>query len=292
MPLTQNLQQLKAQAKLLYQEFRLYDVGSYMLNRLTSRRSFHLVSNLAYGLKARQRLDLYRAKHPLPQRPLIVFVHGGAWQHGDKKDYVFVGEAFTREGYDVAILNYHLAPQHIFPSYVDDLTLALNYLYLQQQKLQISTHQLILMGHSAGAFNIMSAIYHPTPYKLLCRAQIRAIVGLAGPYHFDYYNDPVAQHAFDQSIPYHEVMPYYFVDQNPIRHYLLIAENDQLVEKSNAIDLDRQLCQRGNHSHIAVIPNTGHVTLLGSLSSLFSRYFKTKRTLLDFLDETLKASSD
>ena len=168
MQILQNLQRLTTQAKLRYQEFRLYDAASYMLNHLTPRQSFELNQDIAYGTKARQLLDIYRTKHPLPQRPLIVFVHGGAWQHGDKKDYVFIGEAFTREGYDVVVLNYHLAPQHIFPSYIDDLTLALNYLDQHQLDLHISTEQLILMGHSAGAFNVMSAIYHPTPYTLEC----------------------------------------------------------------------------------------------------------------------------
>jgi hypothetical protein len=34
-------------------------------------------------------------------------------------------------------------------------------------------------------------------------------------------------------------MPYYFVNQNSIKHYLLMAENDQLVGKENTLDLDR-----------------------------------------------------
>lgn len=45
-----------------YKSFRFYDLGSYALNRLTPRTSFELVENIAYGLKSRQRLDLYRAK--------------------------------------------------------------------------------------------------------------------------------------------------------------------------------------------------------------------------------------
>jgi len=290
MQILQNLQRLTTQAKLRYQEFRLYDAASYMLNHLTPRQSFELNQDIAYGTKARQLLDIYRTKHPLPQRPVIVFVHGGAWQHGDKKDYVFIGEAFTREGYDVVVLNYHLAPQHIFPSYIDDLTLALNYLDQHHQELHISTEQLILMGHSAGAFNVMSAIYHPTPYTLECRSKIKVVIGIAGPYHFDYKGDPIAQDAFDQTIPYHEVMPYYFVDHNPIRHCLVVAENDQVVKKSNSDDLDQQLRQCGNYSQIVMIPKTGHITVLGSLSSLFSWHFQTKQSILNFLDEALKAS--
>ena len=71
--------------------------------------------------------------------------------------------------------------------------------------------------------------------------KIKAIVGLAGPYHFDYKGDPLAEDAFDQGVSYKEVMPYYFVKQNNIKHYLLMAENDQLVKQHNTLDMDQAL---------------------------------------------------
>ncbi|MFP0928593.1 alpha/beta hydrolase [Acinetobacter baumannii] len=285
MNLIEQLQSKIEQARTLYKEFRLYDLGSFALNRFTPKDGFEQVLNVRYGLKPRHRLDIYRSTKRLAHRPLIVFVHGGAWQHGNKRDYLFIGEAFTKEGYDVAVINFQLAPKNIFPSYVDDLTQALNYLHQNQEKLEISTENIVLMGHSAGAFNVMSAVYHPKPNTIQCLGNIKAIFGLAGPYHFDYKGDPLAEDAFDQSISYKEVMPYYFVNQNHIKHYLLMAENDQLVKKENTFDLDQALRQSGNHSHIAVIPKTGHITILASLSSFVSHYFRTKRTILHFLDE-------
>ena len=80
-------------------------------------------------------------------------------------------------------------------------------------------------------------------------------------------------------------MPYYLVKQNNIKHYLLMAENDQLVKQHNTLDMDQALREKGNHSHIAIIPKTGHITILASLSSFVSHYFRTKRTILHFLDE-------
>ncbi|QNX07994.1 alpha/beta hydrolase [Acinetobacter seifertii] len=274
-----------SEARTLYKEFRLYDLGSFALNRFTPKDGFEQVLNVRYGLKPRHRLDIYRSTKRLAHRPLIVFVHGGAWQHGNKRDYLFVGEAFAKEGYDVAVINYQLAPKNIFPSYVEDLTQALNYLHQNQEKLEISTENTVLMGHSAGAFNVMSAVYHPDSTKIECLGKIKAIVGLAGPYHFDYKGDPLAEDAFDQDISYKEVMPYYFVNQNNIKHYLLMAENDQIVKQHNTLDMDQALREKGNHSHIAIIPKTGHITILASLSSFVSHYFKTKRTILHFLDE-------
>ncbi|WP_180040720.1 alpha/beta hydrolase [Acinetobacter sp. YH12218] len=279
------LQQKMDLAKSLYRNFRLYDFGSYALNRLTPKQGYHVQNNIPYGLKVRHRLDLYRTSAPRQQRPLIVFVHGGAWMHGDKKDYGFIGEAFAKEGFDVAVINYHLAPEYIFPVSIDDLSLALNYLTQSQHKLQIEVENVVLMGHSAGAFNVMSALYHPTPYQLQVKENIRAIVGLAGPYHFDYKGDPICADAFDQNVPYQQVMPYYFVEHNQVKHYLFTADKDNIVGHSNSEDFDRRLKASGNHSQLIQIPRVGHITMIGSVSSLFSRFFKTKAEIMRVLDE-------
>ena len=287
-PFVQRLNRSVEYARLLYRDFRIYDVGSYALNRLTPRKGYLVQENVAYGLRARHRLDLFRTQTPREHRPLIVFVHGGAWMHGDKKDYRFIGEAFAKEGFDVAVINYHLAPEHIFPASIDDLSLALNYLNVHQIKYQISTEKVVLMGHSAGAFNVMSALYHPKPYEIQCRSQITAIIGLAGPYHFDYKGDPICADAFDQNRPYQEVMPYYFVESNRVKHYLLVAENDDVVGLSNAVDLDRRLKEKGNYSQLWTVPRIGHISMIGSVSSLFSRYFTTKQKIMQALEDALK----
>ena len=287
-PFVQRLNRSVEYARLLYRDFRIYDVGSYALNRLTPRKGYSVQENVAYGLRARHRLDLFHTQTPREHRPLIVFVHGGAWMHGDKKDYRFIGEAFAKEGFDVAVINYHLAPEHIFPASIDDLSLALNYLNVHQLKYQISTEKVVLMGHSAGAFNVMSALYHPKPYEIRCRSQITAIIGLAGPYHFDYKGDPICADAFDQNRPYQEVMPYYFVESNTVKHYLLVAENDDVVGLSNAVDLDRRLKEKGNYSQLWTVPRIGHISMIGSVSSLFSRYFTTKQKIMQALEDALK----
>lgn len=281
--LVKQLETLKSQ----YKDFRLYDLGSITINGLTPKKGYSIRHNLAYGLKARQRLDLYISDRK-QQKPLILFVHGGAWRHGDKSAYKFVGEAFSRFGYDVAVLNYHLAPEHKFPSYVTDLAVALNYLEQQQAKLGISTENIALMGHSAGAFNIASLLYHPQHYDLTIKQNIKALIGIAGPYHFDYKGDPLAEHAFEHDVPFDQVMPYYFVKNNSVKHYLFLAENDQIVKDKNSLDFKLQLEQQGNHCEIRVIPKTGHISIMGSVSSLFSRFFKTRSEIIEILDRTFK----
>lgn len=273
-----------------FNDFRLYDLGSYALNRFSSRKGYHFIENIAYGAAEKQQLDLYISNSTrYPKRPLVVFVYGGAWSHGDKNTYRFVGEALTRFGYDVAVINYQHAPINKFPSSIDDLALALDFLSQHQETYAVSTENIALMGHSAGAFNVTSLLYHPQPIECAQLSCIRAVIGIAGPYHFDYLGDPLAQDAFDQSVPYQEVMPFYFVKENNVKHYLFLAEKDQIVHDTNTFDLHTELLSVGNHSHVEVIRRTGHVSIMGSFASVFSRFFATRERIIHALDETFKA---
>lgn len=287
--LTQFVQHNHQQIKQWFNNFRVYDLAGRALDRCTSRQGYRRIENIAYGLKARHRLDLYISEQQrFKARPLVIFVYGGAWLRGDKSDYRFVGEALTSCGYDVAVINYQHAPQHQFPSYVHDVALALDFLNHQQDKYGISTDHIALMGHSAGAFNIVSLLHHPTIVENSTIDSIRAVVGIAGPYHFDYFGDPIAADAFDQQIPYQQVMPYYFVRTHAARHYLFLAAKDNVVMPSNSYDLHRQLLAQGNHSQLSVIPRTNHVSVMGSFASIFSRFFSTKSQIIAALDESFQ----
>jgi acetyl esterase/lipase len=264
---------------------RAYSLGGLALNQLTSNKGYRKKSNIAYGLKARQRLDLYYSDQQ-GIKPLIVFVHGGAWSRGSKDDYKFLAESLTKAGYDIAIMNYHLAPEHIFPQYIQDLADAIQFLVKNEERLAISTSQIALLGHSAGAFNIMSLIYHPQLMNFSGLDRIKSLIGLAGPYHFDYLGDELAEPAFDTQISYQNVMPYYFVQKNDIKHYLFLAEDDQLVKDKNTFEFQRQLEKVGNHCEVFRIPRTGHVSIMASVATLFSRFYKTRSVILKALEQS------
>ncbi|WP_230281181.1 alpha/beta hydrolase [Croceicoccus sp. Ery15] len=107
---------------------------------------------LSFGSHPLQRLDFYRSPSPGP-RPLILFVHGGAWIGGDKSDST--GEAkirhYTQAGYQLASVNYRLLPEVDIEHQADDVAASLASLLEQARDLNIDTRRLVLMGHSAGA---------------------------------------------------------------------------------------------------------------------------------------------
>lgn len=181
-----------ALARTQYANFKFYNLGRYAIEYSLTKTGYQLQTDLVYGPHQRHRLDMYWTEQPRAGQPLLVFVHGGAWSEGDKSDYTFLGESFAKEGFNVAVINYRLAPEYIFPSSVNDLVLALNFL---DQQAQIATQHIVLLGHSAGAFNVMSALYTAQNEALACQQNIRAVIGLAGPYHFDYKDDPLCANA-------------------------------------------------------------------------------------------------
>ncbi len=55
--------------------------------------------NLAYGESEREKLDFFSGGDR--NGPLLVYIHGGYWQRGDKNMYGFVTEAFIKHGVSV-----------------------------------------------------------------------------------------------------------------------------------------------------------------------------------------------
>ena len=99
-------------------------------------------------------LDLYTdaaARRSDPPRPLMVYVHGGGWQAGDKRSVGAKAEAFVAAGWVFASVNYRLSPAADFPAHAEDVAAAIAWLREQALRLNVDAGRMSLMGHSAGA---------------------------------------------------------------------------------------------------------------------------------------------
>jgi arylformamidase len=106
-------------------------------------------ADIAYGAAALQRFDFYRAAGDAP--PLLIFIHGGYWQGGDKSDIGFIAAPYVRAGISVAVMNYSLAPEASIEQMADEVHAMLAYARRMASQLQIDGERIALMGHSAGA---------------------------------------------------------------------------------------------------------------------------------------------
>ena len=57
--------------------------------------------NQPYGKRERQRYDIFHAAGE--DAPLLVYIHGGYWQRGDRKDYSFVAREFNAVVYGITL---------------------------------------------------------------------------------------------------------------------------------------------------------------------------------------------
>jgi acetyl esterase/lipase len=106
----------------------------------------------------RHRLDLY-----LPQGakdwPLLVFIHGGGWDSGDKMQraggadvYANIGRYFASEGVGTAVINYRLQPATDWRGQVADVRQAVRWLHEHAREHGGRPDRIFLMGHSAGGY--------------------------------------------------------------------------------------------------------------------------------------------
>ncbi len=82
--------------------------------------------------------------------PCVIVIHGGSWQEGDSKQLPQLNSYLVKHGYNVAAINYRLAPLYRFPAPIEDTKDALNYLTKHAEELHIDTNNFVLLGRSAG----------------------------------------------------------------------------------------------------------------------------------------------
>jgi acetyl esterase/lipase len=85
-----------------------------------------------YGSDAAQKMDVYLPEgRSAASTPVLVLIHGGGWNSGDKRDFISYIDSFRTRmpHYAVFNLNYRLFNgEHIFPTQEEDVRSALSYI--------------------------------------------------------------------------------------------------------------------------------------------------------------------
>ncbi len=117
-----------------------------------------LVGDVAFAaaaspeFRAGPTLDLYgcgRAEGP--QRPVVLFIHGGGWRHGDKAHVREQPEGFVSQGCLFATTNYRLDPPATPRDQGADVAAAVAWLHAHAGEHGGDGGTIFLIGHSAGA---------------------------------------------------------------------------------------------------------------------------------------------
>jgi acetyl esterase/lipase len=115
------------------------------------------LNDLAYAtVSSSEKLDLYVPAGSGPF-PVLIYVHGGGWRHGDKTQPLDQGivDQLLSKGFAVASLNYRLSGEAVFPAAVQDLKAALRWLRAHASEYRLDSNKFGIWGDSAGA-NLVS----------------------------------------------------------------------------------------------------------------------------------------
>ena len=140
------------------------------LREMLTRRAPGGSVELSYGGDPLQKLDFWKSESP--DAPLVIFVHGGGWKRGDKRDAT--GEKskhYQQQGYAFASVNYRLVPSVTVEQQAQDVADAIAHLVTRAETLGFDGKRVALMGHSAGAH--LSALVG-TDLRYLKKAGLRA----------------------------------------------------------------------------------------------------------------------
>jgi arylformamidase len=97
---------------------------------------------VAFGPDPYQKLLVFESKKP--DGRVLLFWHGGGWTSGYKEWMGFMAPAFNAAGVTFISAGYRLAPQHVFPTGLDDCISALDWVR------ENSPGRIFIGGHSAG----------------------------------------------------------------------------------------------------------------------------------------------
>lgn len=106
---------------------------------------------IAYGTGVNETFDLYRTAGV--NRPLAIYVHGGAWRAGRARDFAALAEPFVRAGAHVAILDFDLIQDcggDLFPM-IDQARRATAQICARAADYGADQTRIHLIGHSSGA---------------------------------------------------------------------------------------------------------------------------------------------
>lgn len=149
--------------------------------------------NVNYGNDALQNFDIYLpANRTTATTRLIILIHGGGWNEGDKTDFnPFIDTLKNRfPGWAFANINYRLATFpgiHIFPTQENDVKSCLEYIYSKRNEYAISSKWVLLGASAGGHLSLLQGYKYNVPLKP------KAIVNFFGPSDMaDMYNHPAS----------------------------------------------------------------------------------------------------
>ncbi len=130
------------------------------------------------------KLDIYHLKALKKEAPLIIFIHGGAWEKGKKSNVLHYLISYAQKGYVTASLQYRLSGVAKYPAQLLDVGDAVSWLKSHAKDYNINIQKVAIAGGSAGAHLAMQYAYTHSSNAQDSNGiatKVQAVINIYGP---------------------------------------------------------------------------------------------------------------
>ena len=233
-----------------------------------------IARDLSYGDDPRQKFDLYGPdwRPGQPTLPVIVFFYGGGWDSGSRSLYGWAAQALAAQGFVVALPDYRIVPQVVFPAFIEDAAAATAEVAKVVGQYGGDPARLGVAGHSAGAHLAMMIALDRRYMTAVGRpGLIKAAAGLSGPYEFLPLNVPASINAFGRAPDPTLTQPVTFVRADAPPLWLGHGTADDTVHDEDTIILNDRMHAVGGRSEAKLYPGLNHADTIATFSPLFRK---------------------
>jgi len=225
---------------------------------------------IAYADGDRHKLDIYAPEQRGAPAPVVFFIYGGGWDHGDRADYQFVGRAFAARGFVTVIADYRLVPEVRFPGFLEDSAAALRWVQDHIAEYGGDPQRLFLAGHSAGAYNAVMLALDPSYFKDYgVTLAIRGVAALSGPYDFYPFEYDEVKNAFGNAPNPDGTQPVNLISTDAPPMLLTSGTYDPIVRVQNTEHLAQALRDKGLWVTTKYYDGFGHMEPVIALGALW-----------------------
>ncbi|MBI1745741.1 MAG: alpha/beta hydrolase [Acidobacteria bacterium] len=211
-------------------------------------------------------LDLYRPAGR-DRFPVLIFIHGGSWQSGNKNLYGLLGYAFSHAGFGVVIANYRLTDgsprQVVHPGHIEDVARAFAWVKANLSNYGGDPEKIFISGHSAGGHLVALLALDPQYLAAhdLSTDDIAGVLVLSGVY--DVRSSSLAQ-IFGETIEQRaQASPITHVgERQPPPFQIIYAQYDLGGLPEMAVQLQTALSELPSESELIEIAGRDHITII------------------------------
>ena len=222
-----------------------------LFKRLLTAKKDIVPERVSYGIHKDQYFYSYEPSE-IKSDKIIIWVHGGGWNSGSPKDFDYVGQHITKEGYRCISMGYRLSPGFKYPCQIEDVCNGFNAAVKYLSEKNIDTTKLVVVGPSAGAHLTSILCYSKTDQERygVDVSGIIGYIGFGGPYCFDkckgFTIRTLLNYLFEKDYDRKQGEPLSLMSQNHIPMLLIQSEHDGLLDFGNALAFEQKAKEVGN----------------------------------------------